>query len=43
MTDIWTDERCRDRWMHRKILLLLHTLNMKGSDIASLVAFRPAV
>ena len=39
MTDKWMN----DRWMHRKIMLLLHTLTMRGSDVASLVEFRPVV
>ena len=31
------------RWMHRKIMLLLHPLAMRGSDVASLVEFRQVV
>ena len=38
MTDRWTDGRT-----HRKIMLLSHTLNMRGSDVASLVEFRTVV
>ena len=29
--------------MHRKIMLLSHTLTMRGSDVASLVEFHPVV
>ena len=29
--------------MHRKIILLSHTLTMRGSDVASLVEFCPVV
>ena len=36
----------RDGWIddtHRKIMLLSHTLTMRGSDVASLVEFHPVV
>ena len=29
------------QWMHRKIMLLLHTITMRGSHVASLVEFHP--
>ena len=29
--------------MHGKILLLSHTLNMRGSDVTSLVKFHPVI
>ena len=32
MTDRWTEDGCME-----KIMLLSHTLTMKGSDVASLV------
>ena len=32
-----------DRQMHRKIMLLSHTLTIRGRDAASLVEFRPVV
>ena len=36
-----------DRWMdaqmHRKMMLLSHTLTMIGSDVASLIEFCPVV
>ena len=32
-----------DRWTKGKIMLLSHTLTMKGSDVASLVEFHPVV
>ena len=37
MTDRWTDDWCTDGGTHRKILLLSHTLTLRGSDVASLV------
>ena len=43
MTDKWMDKGHTDGWMHRKIMLLLHTLTMRGIDVASLVEFRPVV
>ena len=36
MTDRGMDDRRTDQCMHRKIMLLLHTLTMKGSDTTSL-------
>ena len=36
-------DRCRDGWMHRKIMLLSHTFTMWESDVASLVEFHPVV
>ena len=39
MTDKWMDYG----WALRKIMLLSQTLTMKGSDVASLVEFRPVV
>ena len=33
----------KDGWMHGKIVLLSHDLTMRGSDVASLVEFRPVV
>ena len=32
-----------DRWADRQTDLLLHTLNMRGSHVASLVKFYPVV
>ena len=40
--DRWTDAGCIDKLTHRKIMLLSHTLTMKGSDVASFVEFRPS-
>ena len=40
MTDKWTDGRCMDS---QKIILLSHTLTMRGSDVVSLVEFSPVV
>ena len=34
---------CTYGWMHRNIMLVLHTLAMIGSDVASLVEFQPVV
>ena len=39
VTDRWTDAG----WTNGKIMLLLHTLTMRGSDVASLVEFCPVV
>ena len=39
----WTDDGCKDELMHRKIMLLSHTLTMRGSDVASLVEFCPVL
>ena len=35
MIDNWTDDGCMDGCMHGKIMLLSHTLTMRGSDVAS--------
>ena len=35
----WMDDGHTDGWIHRKIMLLLHTLTMGGSDVASLVEY----
>ena len=44
MTDEWTDDgRTEDGRTHRKIMLLWHTLTIRGSDVASLVEFRLVV
>ena len=44
MIDIWMmNDGCTDRWMLVKIMLLLHTLTSGGSDVASLVEFRPVI
>ena len=43
MTDKWTDNRCMEGLTHGKIMLLLHTFTVKGSDVASLVEFCPLV
>ena len=39
----WTDDRHSRGQMHRKIMLLLHTFTMRGSDVASLTEFYPVV
>ena len=39
----WTDDGRTDGQMHGKIMLLSHTLTMRGSYVASLVELRPAV
>ena len=39
MTDRRTDNRHTDEQMNRKIILLSHTLTMRGRDVASLVKF----
>ena len=39
MTDKLTDDRRTDGRMHRKIMLLSHTLTMRGSDVARLLEF----
>ena len=31
------DDGCKERWTHRKIMLLSHTLTMRGSEEASFV------
>ena len=43
MTDGWTDDGRTDGRTHGKIMLLSHTPTMRGSDVASLVEFRPVV
>ena len=43
MTDRCMEEGCTDGKTHRKIMLLLHTLNIGGSYVASLVEFCPEV
>ena len=43
MTDRWTDIRHTEGQTHGKIVLLPHTLTIRGSDVASLVEFRPVV
>ena len=35
--DNWTDDGRTDGRMQRKIMMLLHTLTIRGSDVASLV------
>ena len=42
MTDKKTDDGRTDGRTHRKIILLLHTLTMRGSDVG-LAEFRPVV
>ena len=42
MTDKWTDA-WKDGRMHRKIILLSHTLTMRGNNAAGLVEFRRVV
>ena len=37
MTDKWMDNGRTDGWTHGKIMLLLHTLTIRPSDVASLV------
>ena len=39
MTDRWMATDTTEGRMHGKIILLLHTLTMRGSDVASLVEF----
>ena len=39
MTDRWMDDGHMDGQTHGKIMLLSHTLTMRGSDAASLVEF----
>ena len=42
--DRWMEDDAQaDRWTHVKIMLLLHILTMRGSDVASLVEFCPVV
>ena len=41
--DKWMDDGCIDEQMQGKIMLLSHTLTMRGSDVASLVEFCPVV
>ena len=42
MTDGWMDDGRTEGRMHGKIILLLHTLTIRGSDEASFVEFRPS-
>ena len=39
MTDRWTDDGLTDGLTHGKIMLLLHNLTIRGSDVAILVEF----
>ena len=41
MTDEWMDEGRRYGRIHRKIVLLLHTLSLRRSDVASLIENTP--
>ena len=41
MTNRWMDNRHLEGWTHGKIKLLLHTLTIRGSDLARLVEFHP--
>ena len=43
MTEKWTGDRRMDGGTHRKIMLLSHTLTIRGSYVASLVEFRLVV
>ena len=43
MTDKLTDEGRTDRRTQGKTMLLSHTFTMRGSDVASLVVFRPVL
>ena len=43
MTDKWTDDGGTDGRTHEKLMLLSHTLTMRGYDVASLVEFCPVV
>ena len=43
MTDKWMDNGHTDGQTHRKIMLLSHTLTIRGSDVTSLVEFHPVV
>ena len=43
MMDRWTDDGCTDGWTHGKIMLVSHTLTMRGSDAAVLVEFLQVV
>ena len=38
--DRWMDDGCMDQWTHGKVMLLLHTLTMRGNDVAGLVEFQ---
>ena len=40
MTDRWMDNGHTKGLTHGKIMLLSHTFTIRGSDVASLVAFR---
>ena len=39
--NIWLDNGHKEGWTHGKIMFLLHTLSIRGSDVASLVEFCP--
>ena len=39
MMDKWTDDGHMDVQTHEKLMLLLHTLTQKESEVASLVKF----
>ena len=43
VSDKWTDDGGMDGRTHGKMILLSYTLIMRGSDVASLVEFRPMV
>ena len=43
MTDRLRDEGRTDRRTQGKTMMLSHTFTMRGSDVASLVEFRPVV
>ena len=43
MTDKWTDDGRMDGQTHGKIMLLLHTLALRESDVESLAEFRLVV
>ena len=42
MTDKWMDDRRRYGRTYRKIMLLSHSLTMRGSDVTSLVENTPS-
>ena len=41
--DRWMDHGHTEGQTHRKIMLFSYTLTIRGSDVASLVEFRPVV
>ena len=43
MTDKWSDDGRTDGQTHGKLMLPLHSLAMRGSDVESLVDFRLVV